>query len=173
MSLRAQDSVWWPGVTGDIQGVRESCGACRRNAPSHSMTPAVTPPVPDYPFQQVSSDYFHHGGKDYVVVVDRYSGWPVVRQSKTGTAEELVLMLRDYFVRYGIPEEVATDGASVYVVWGVKHRVSTAYNPHSNLRAETAVKSMKRLVMDNVGPKGELTTDRMAMAMLAYRNTPD
>ena len=182
MSLRAQDSVWWPRATADIQGVRDSCGTCRRNAPSQSMTPAVTPPVPDYPFQMVSSDYFHHAGKDYVVVVDRYSGWPVISQCKTGSSEELALLLRGYFTIYGAPEEIATDGASVYVstklqdflrIWGVRHRVSTAYNPHSNLRAETAVKSMKRLVADNTGPKGDLDTDRMAMALLTYRNTPD
>ena len=80
------------------------------------MTPAVAPPVPDYPFQQAGSDYFHHGGKDYVVVVDRYSGWPVVRQSKSGTAKELTGMLREYFTMYGTPEEIATDGASVYMV---------------------------------------------------------
>ena len=71
MSLRAGDSVWWPGVTGDIKGVRESCGACRRNAPSQSATPAVMPPTPDYPFQLVCSDYFNYAGKDFVVVVDR------------------------------------------------------------------------------------------------------
>ena len=51
--------------------------------------------------------------------------------------------------------------------------MSTAYNPHSNLRAETAVRSMKRLVRENTGQKGELDTDKIAMAMLMYRNTPD
>ena len=57
--------------------------------------------------------------------------------------------------------------------WGVFHRVSSTYFPHSNMRAETAVKSMKRLIVNNTGPGGSLETDKFAAAMLTYRNTPD
>ena len=57
--------------------------------------------------------------------------------------------------------------------WGVRQRVSTAYNPHANLRAETAVKSMKRLIARNTGVRGSLDTDSLAVALLQYRNTPD
>ncbi len=58
-------------------------------------------------------------------------------------------------------------------MWGVRHRVSSAYHPHSNLRAETAVKSMKRLIASNVGSGGSLDNDNFAEAILQYRNTPD
>ena len=77
---------------------------------------------------------------------------------------------------------MATDGGAAYVAegtrrflenWGVKQRISTAYNPHANLRAETAVKSMKRLIARNTGPRGSLDTDAVAVALLQYRNTPD
>ena len=57
--------------------------------------------------------------------------------------------------------------------WGVDHRVSTAYNPHANLRAETAIKTVKRLISDNTGRSGTLNTDSMATALLNYINTPD
>ena len=40
------------------------------------------------------------------------------------------------------------------------------------MRAELAVKSGKRLLRDNVGPNGELGTDRFLRAMMQYRNTP-
>ena len=36
-----------------------------------------------------------------------------------------------------------------------------------------AVKLAKRLITGNLGPKGELDTDRMARALLEHRNTPD
>ena len=55
----------------------------------------------------------------------------------------------------------------------MRHRVATAYNPHSNLRAETAVKTMKRLVTQNTGARGTLDTDALALALLQYRNTPN
>ena len=56
--------------------------------------------------------------------------------------------------------------------YGVHHRQSSAYFPHSNSRAELAVKSGKRMLRENVGPNGELHTDKFLRAMLQYRNTP-
>ena len=156
--------------------------ACRRNAPSQPALPPVRPPTPDYLFQMISSDYFAYKVKNYLVIVDRYSGWPVVRLCQDETASELITALREFFCVYGTPEEIATDGASVYTAektrsfldtWGVKHRVSSAFNPHANLRAETAVRTMKRLIQENVGTKGSLDTDKMALALLTYRNMPD
>ena len=77
---------------------------------------------------------------------------------------------------------MATDGGAQYVskvtqdffkLWGVRHRLSSAYFPHSNLRAETGVKSVKRLITSNTGPGGSLDSDAFARALLTYRNTPD
>ena len=56
--------------------------------------------------------------------------------------------------------------------WGVKARVSSAYYPQSNGRAEAGVKSLKRLLKGNVGPRGSLNNDDVARALLQYRNTP-
>ena len=142
MALRAADSVWWPGVSDDLARVRDTCGRCISNAPSQPALPPVKLWMPDYPFQLVVADYFDYAGKCYVVVVDRYSGWPVVTQCKDGSAEELIRLLRSYCCTYGVPEELATDGAQVFVsgaLWklmetlGITHRLSSAYNPHSNL----------------------------------------
>ena len=138
--------------------------------------------MPAFPFQLLSSDYFAYSGRTYLVVVDRYSGWPVVLKCREDSAAELIRHLRNFFCIYGVPEEIATEGASVYVsaatkkfldLWGVRHRVSSAYNPHSNLRAETCVKTIKRLIASNTGVGGSLDTDALATAMLTYRNTPD
>ena len=42
--------------------------------------------------------------------------------------------------------------------WEVRHRLSAAYNPHSNCRAELAVKVGKKLLRDNTGPGAAWTT---------------
>ena len=182
MSLRAAETVWWPGMAADVGRQREGCLSCRKNAPSQPPAPPSELPIPEYPFQLISSDYFAYTGKTYLVVVDRYSGWPIVLRCREDSSEELVRQLRNLFCMYGVPEEMATDGASVYVsartkafltLWGVRHRVASAYHPHSNLRAETCVKSMKRLIANNTGHGGSLDTDAMAAALLQYRNTPD
>ena len=53
----------------------------------------------------------------------------------------------------------------------MKHRVSSAYYPHSNSRAELAEKSGKKLLRDNMGPTGTLDTDKFMRAVMQFRNT--
>ena len=112
-----------------------------------------------------------------MVVVDRYSGWPSVHYPRDQGEKELIRILRDHFETFGVPEELTSDGGSNYVsnatqeflrIWGVKHRVSSAYTPHGNLRAETCVKSMKRLLQDNLGPDGSLNTNAFTRAVLNF-----
>ena len=55
----------------------------------------------------------------------------------------------------------------------MKHRLSSAYHPRSNGRAEVAVKSMKRLLQDIITVNGDLDSDAYTCAVLQYRNTPD
>ena len=95
--------------------MREGCMTCIRNAPSQPATPPVDPPVPCYPFQYISSDYFESAATSYLVIVDRYSGWRSVYKCRDGTAAELVKVLREFFCMWGTPEELASDGGAVYV----------------------------------------------------------
>ena len=83
---------------------------------------------------------------------------------------------------HGVPLELSSDGGPEFVAnetqdflrrWGVHHRLSSAYHPQSNGRAEIAVKSMKRLLQENVSLTGEISTEGYTRAMLQFRNTPD
>ena len=134
----------------------------------------------------ICSNFFQLAGNHYLVVVDRLSGWPEVVQVKTGNgpsgAKRLCQALRQVFATFGVPEEISSDGGPEFVAnetedflnrWGIKHRLSSAYFPQSNGRAELAVKATKRLLEDNVGPDGELNTDKVVCALLQHRNTLD
>ena len=166
--------------------VRDRCFECNRNAPSQAaMRPQHSVP-PSTPFEQVFADYFEFGGKHYLIVGDRMSGWSEVYSTPYGSsysgARGLLRCLRSFFVTFGVPDELASDGGPEFSAdttkrfleqWDVRHRVSSAYFPQANGRAEVAVKSAKRLLRNNVGPNGSIRNDKFLRAMLQLRNTPD
>jgi len=132
------------------------------------------------------ADFFEYGGRHYLVVGDRLSGWVEVLSSTAGTnlggSSGLVRHLRSFFATFGVPEELSSDGGPEFIagetenflrLWGVRHGLSSAGFSQSNGRAEVAVKTAKRLLMSNTGPTGRLDHDRFLHAMLQLRNTPD
>ena len=77
-----------------------------------SLTP-YDPPEPEFPFQYLCAIYFSYGGKEYCVVVDRYSHWPRVFAADQG-ARSFTDCLRPMFSTFGICQEVVTDGAKIF-----------------------------------------------------------
>ena len=82
-------------------------------AKSNPQAPPAQPGDPQYPFQQLAADYFHYGGKNYLVIVDRYSHWPMAYRAENGSAG-LVKILRDVFSTFGVAEELASDGGKEF-----------------------------------------------------------
>ena len=181
MSAHARTRLFWPGLDASLKLTRAQCKPCNSMAPSQSREPLAPPPNPEYPFQQTVTDFFDLRGINYLIYADRYTGWVEVALMPNGRFSTVAENLRNWFVTYGAPEELASDGgppfkSSEYDTflrnWGVYKRQSSAYYPQSNGRAELAVKSAKRILSDNVDGSGRLNHDRVARALLVHRNTP-
>lgn len=186
MELRARSLVFWSGMSRDIQDLRDRCSTCNKNAPSHAPLPPEKSDPPTTPFEQVFADFFEFAGRHYLIVGDRLSGWAEVYSTPPGGqysgVNGLLRCLRSFFGTFGVPEELSSDGGPEFTAkktrdflqtWDIRHRVSSAYFPQSNGRAEVAVKTAKRLMRSNVGVNGSLHNDHFLRAMLQHRNTPD
>ena len=182
MYARASTSVWWPNMRDDLVRLRAACSTCTKNAPSNPSAPPEELTPPAYPFHSVAADFFQVQNSSYLALICRYSGWLSLFRLKKDDSQHVMSILREYFSRWGIPVNFTTDGASVFVShdmetfltrYGVSHRVSSYYYARANKRAEVAVKSGKRLILDNISPSGSLNTDRVARALLIHHNQTD
>ena len=183
MLSRVRESIYWPGIDNDVDMHCQTCMQCRANAPSKQKEPMIPSDIPDYPFQKVATDMFELNDYWYLAYVDRLTGFPELAYFPRDTTSALIInVLREFFQRWGVPEEISMDGAPNYTSheitnwlssWGVTHtRVSSAYYPQSNGRAEISVKSLKRLLEGNTGPRGSISNDNVAKALMQLRNTP-
>ena len=77
---RAQQTVYWPGLSNDIVMLVERCDICQERLASHAREPLLADPLPSYVFEDVSTDLFQQGSLHVLVYADRLSGWPVVHQ---------------------------------------------------------------------------------------------
>ena len=183
MFRRAEACVYWPGMVEDITRTRARCESCHRVAPSQPAPPPTPLPQPQYPFELIAADYCSFQGHTYLVIVDRFSGWlSVYGCGMNASAKQLIENLKVHFSTFGISRELASDQGSQFTAgetskfleaWGCSQRLSSAYYPHSNTRAELGVKSAKRLLRENTGQDGSLVGDRFFRALLQHRNTPD
>ena len=191
--------VFWPGMTQDIHNICDTCAYCNRNAPSQTATyatlqlrlrrcslPCCPPTRSRRPFEKNFADYFDYAGRHFLIVGDRLSCQSDMFGTPGGStitgANALLRLLRSYFVTFGVPEKISSNGGpefTAFVIqdfmckWDIKHRVSSAYFPQSNGRAEVAVKAAKRLLMSNISPNEDLNNDLFLRALLQLLNTSD
>ena len=101
--------------------------------------PPIEPYILTTPFECIAADYFHFGGKYYLVVVDRLSGWieivMVKQDSYVSGAAGLCAALRKLFCTFGVPSEISSDNGPEFKAyetkcflerWGVRHRTSSS-----------------------------------------------
>jgi hypothetical protein len=117
-------------------------------------------------------------GYYYLVVVDSFSKWPEVLQTRSTTTKETISLLRQLFARYGSPEIIVTDNGTTFTStefeafcasFGVTHLRSPAYHPQSNGQAERYVDTIKRGLQKF---KGEETEKALQEILYTYRYTP-
>ena len=152
---RAKQSVWWPGISTQIQHLIKNCHTCAR-CYKNKPEPLNPLPFPGRPWQIVPVDFFKCENKQYLLVVDYFSRYiELSPMNKKKTSTEVCQALHNIFARFGIPESVMSDNGSPFnsaeyvhfaAQWGFEIRHSSPRYPQSNGEVERAVQTVKNLI---------------------------
>ena len=181
---RARLIVFWPGIDNDISNKCRSCPKCEFDRPSNNKEPIKHLPVPEYPFQIISADWFDLNSEKFLVIVDWYSGYFDVKGPVTNPdAGTVITCLREWFINNAVCDVFWSDGGPPFGSsnvndflkrWGVEWRPSSPYYPQGNSVAESAVKWAKSLLRKCWRGRGQplRTNEEWIKGILQWKNTP-
>ena len=168
---RARQSVWWPGISRQLEDLIRSCPHCCKER-LQPVEPLMPTNFPKLPWEKVATDLFYWQGSNYILVVDYLSRYIEIARLTKETSSEVIRQLRIIFARHGIPREVISDNGPQFASWEFSkfakaydfiHTTSSPRYPQSNGEAERAVRTIKALLKK---------ADDPPLALLAYRSTP-
>jgi hypothetical protein len=83
----------------DIDMAAQSCKHCTENQPWLPREPLQQRKAATHPFEQIHMDIASVNGRDFLILVDQYSGWPDVIpfKNKNTTARRIVDAYREFF----------------------------------------------------------------------------
>ena len=111
--VRANTSVWWPGLSHEVENMVKQCPICARDMVPRKE-PMIPSELPDYPWQKIGTDLFHLKGATYLLVVDYFSRYPEVQKLSNTTSQGVITVLKTIFSRFGIPEIIVSDNGPQY-----------------------------------------------------------
>ena len=173
---RARDILYWLGMSSQIQDAVSTCATCNLYQRKNQKEPLIPHSIPDRPWSKVGVDIFELQQKQYLVIVDYYSGFVEFDLLTHTTAKQVINHCKSQFSRHGIPDVLISDNGPQFSShefrqfikhYQIDHCTSNPYHPQSNGMAEKAVQTIKRLMK-----KAAHDGNDPYLALLEYRNTP-
>ena len=173
----AKSLYYWRGMATEIKQLVHECQECRPFLASQPQEQIIPGTSALGPMDSLGSDLFQIGKNQYLLVVDRYSGFPLIveKLTKLNTKAILEKMEKEFNV-FGWPRVIKTDNGPQYRsefdrfcnVHNIKHETSSPHFSQSNGLSEAAVKQMKHLMK-----KTKENLKLFAESKLEWVNTPN
>jgi hypothetical protein len=152
----ARQLYYWPAMASDIKNLVARCAACQELRPSQPGDALRPIPAPSEPMEAVATDLCELDGKDYIVLVDRFSGYVWVARIPNIRGDTVIAKLNDWFLEFGYPRIIASDHGRQFLdrfdEWcaarGIAHKpfMSSPHHHQANGLAEAGVKQVKALL---------------------------
>ena len=165
---------YWPGMSNEIENMVRGCQQCRYHMPSLQKEP-LQPTIASRPMQRLGVDIFESGGRHYLAMLDRFSGFPFAACLQSMTTSAVTKELMEVFMTFGFPKIIRTDNGPAFrqefknfcTLHGVMHETSSPHFQQSNGHAECGVKICKQLLI-----KCDHHWGRFRASLLEWRNVP-
>ena len=174
----ARSIVWWPGCDTDVVNAVKTCESCQNTARAPAKKIVSPWPKADSAWERVHLDYFFLDGHNFLLAVDSYSGWAVVRLVSNLSTAVLITHVRYMLADYGKPLVFVSDNGAQFASQefreflktnGINHLFSPPWHPSSNGLAERTVGSFKRFFLRLQA--GDIHA-RVARTLWAMRTAP-
>ena len=170
---RARSSIYWPGINEDIKDTVEKCQKCQQHQVTQPKEPLEKIEYPRIAWHTLSTDLFHYESKNYVIICDYYSKYPIIAMLSDISSHSVAEFTSKVFSMFGLPTEIISDNGPQFIghpyqelmnKMGIVHTTSSPHHPRSHGFIERQIRTVKGLIK-----KSPHNTD---MALLSHRTTP-
>ena len=184
MKRLIRETYWWPASSVQAEAAVQHCAPCQQSAKSRPPTsiPKLNIPPAMAPGIQWAIDITgpFWNGRNLVVLLDSFSSYPEVLDTKDITSGTIKRWLGDIFARYGNPSGLLSDNGPQFTSTEFKkflsdldvhHYTSAVYNPQENGQVEV----FNRLIKHGVQAfhaAGTPWEDGIRNLLKTFRGTP-
>ena len=169
----AKGSIYWQSIIENIKSIINKCEKCLAHCRHNHKELYIPIDIPIVAWKTVATDLFMFQDKTYILIIDLFSHFPVVRQL-CGESIKLVLdALKDIFSNFGIPESIISNNGQCYksqefntfcAKFEINHITGASYNHQANSIAERMIQTIKQLMVKN--------QSNTWLALLILKSTP-
>jgi hypothetical protein len=154
-----EEGFYWSGMLAQIKSVVKQCQSCQRyNIEKEGYHPSKSI-IAKEPWDHIQIDLIgplpisDNGCTNILTIVDVCTGYIVIRSLKNKEMETVARSLWTVFCEYGTPQILQSDNGTEFAnqilqtltkLYGIDHRLSTAYHPNTNGLVERANKEVSR-----------------------------
>ena len=162
-------------MTYDVQQLIEKCIICQEYGKSQPII-GTTQELPPFPWHPLVTDMFYWKRMDFLIVVDVFSKYIIVRKLPNFTSAAVCIELSMIVTELDLPDIIRSDNGPHYnskefqqflQCYSITHQTSSPNHPRSNGFIERMVRVAKKL-MDKAGKEGKLWIS----GLFDYRVTP-